>query len=65
MQEYKVLKTPYLGMGFKDIKYNIPVAHVAHGTWHVFPFNWSPNPGQFVDVASWGPLFTIFVYALV
>ena len=26
-------------MGFKDIKYDIPV---AHSTWHVFPFNWSP-----------------------
>ena len=40
----KCLKDPtcaifFKSMGFKDIKYDIPV---AHSTWHVFPFNWSP-----------------------
>ena len=49
-------------MGFKDIKYDIPV---AHGIWHiqlVSPFNWSPNTIKFVAEASGGPLDAIFTY---
>ena len=45
-------------MRLKDIKCDIPV---AHGTWHVLPFNWSPNSGQFVDEAYDG-LTTVNFY---
>ena len=34
---------------------------MAHGTWDVLPFNWSPNSGQFVDEVSRGPLDAILI----
>ena len=60
-------------MGFRDIKYDIPVCHEcqeshgmsSHSTGPPIQLvNWSPNTGQFVDEVSGGPLDAIFQFFL-
>ena len=50
----RILPPFFKSVGFKDIEYDIPL---AHGTWHVLPLNWSPHwtgpPIQLVPTFNW------------